>query len=30
VPQQEKEELLAAFGAHKSEVTEGSHATLGH
>jgi hemoglobin len=26
VPQQEKEEVLAAFAAHKSEVTEGSHA----
>ncbi len=26
VPQQEKEEVLAAFAAHKSEVTEGSQA----
>ena len=30
VPQQEKEEVLAAFAAHKSEVTEGSHAKLGY
>jgi hemoglobin len=30
VPQREKEEVLAAFAAHKSEVTEGSHATSGH
>lgn len=27
VPQQEKEEVLAAFAAHKSEVTQGSMAT---
>jgi hemoglobin len=27
VPQQEKEEVLAAFAAHKSEVTEGALAT---
>lgn len=26
VPKTEKEEVLAAFAAHKSEVTEGSHA----
>ncbi len=26
VPQQEKEEVLAAFAAHEGEVTEGSHA----
>jgi hypothetical protein len=26
VPQREKEEVLAAFAAHKSEVTEGSGA----
>jgi hemoglobin len=26
VPQREKEEVLAAFAAHKSEVTEGSRA----
>lgn len=26
VPKPEKEEVLAAFAAHKSEVTEGSHA----
>jgi hemoglobin len=26
VPEQEKGEVLAAFAAHKSEVTEGSHA----
>ncbi len=29
VPQQEKDEVLAAFAAHKSEVTEGSHARSG-
>jgi hemoglobin len=27
VPQKEKEEVLAAFAAHKGEVTEGSMAT---
>jgi len=27
VPEQEKGEVLAAFAAHKGEVTEGSHAT---
>jgi hemoglobin len=27
IPQQEKEEVLAAFAAHKEEVTEGSMAT---
>ncbi len=29
VPQREKEEVLAAFAAHKNEVTEGSLATSG-
>ena len=29
VPQREKEEVLAAFAAHKSEVTEGSQAMAG-
>jgi hemoglobin len=29
VPEQEKGEVLAAFAAHKSEVTEGSHAMQG-
>ena len=29
VPNREKEEVLAAFAAHKSEVTEGSHAMAG-
>ena len=29
VPQREKEEVLAAFAAHKGEVTEGSHASAG-
>ncbi len=29
VPQREKKEVLAAFAAHKSEVTEGSHASGG-
>lgn len=29
VPKREKDEVLAAFAAHKSEVTEGSHAMAG-
>ena len=29
VPSREKDEVLAAFAAHKSEVTEGSHALAG-
>jgi hemoglobin len=28
VPQREKEEVLAAFAAHKGEVTEGSQAMV--
>ena len=30
VPQQEKDEVLAAFAAHKAEVTEGSTALASH
>jgi hemoglobin len=30
VPQKEKDEVLAAFAAHKAEVTEGSTALAGH
>ncbi len=30
VPQREKEEVLAAFAAHKTEVTEGSQAMTSH
>jgi hemoglobin len=30
VPEREKQEVLDAFGAHKSEVTAGSLATAGH
>jgi hemoglobin len=29
VPQREKDDVLAAFAAHKSEVTQGSLATAG-
>jgi hypothetical protein len=29
VPQQEKDEVLGAFAAHKAEVTDGSKAAAG-